>query len=80
MIILIKFIIIILLSILLGFIIAQSLFFKKIGKLLKEIDKEQIDSIKNSTKDNEKKQRIESFIRMGKLFLIKELLKKNIIY
>lgn len=80
MIILIKFIIIILLSILLGFIIAQSLFFKKIGKLLKEIDKEQIDSIKNLTKDNEKKQRIESFIRMGKLFLIKELLKKNIIY
>ena len=80
MIILIKFIIIILLSMLSGFMIAQSLFFKKIGKLLKEIDKEQIDSIKNLTKDNEKKQRKESDIRMGKLLLIKELLKKSIIY
>ena len=79
MIILIKFIII-LLSMLSGFMIAQSLFFKKIGKLLKEMEKEQIDSIENLTKDNEKKQRKESDIRMGKLLLIKELLKKSIIY
>ena len=82
----IKIIFLVLLSMLSGFMIAQTLFFRKIGKFLKEIDKEQIDCFEDldfenlDIKDSEIKFKRKSNIRIGKLLIIKELLKKRIIH